>query len=678
MKKFNKKISLLLLLSIVITLAVPIVGFANETTVELASADSFAVLAGSTITNTGTSIIYGDIGLDPGTSFTGQETLTVTSGAIYIDNAVALQAKNDLQAAYIDAAGRTSNTIGAELGGSTLTPGVYSSATSFGLTGTLTLDGQNNSDAVFILQTGGTLTTATNSKVVLMNGAKAKNIFWQVASSATLGTNSEFKGIILASESITATTGANIQGQLLALNGAVTLDNNTIIALSAGSVSVKKIVDGNIGDMNLPIFELTLTGPDDFSSTRTFVNNESYTWENLEPGEYNVTESRTSLNSDWSVSGEGTVELISEESHFVAITNLYSNPTEGSLTVEKIVSGDIGDMTLPVFELTVTGPEGFSSTRTFVNNESYTWENLVPGEYNVTESRTSLNSDWSVSGEGIVQVVTDETNAVTITNAYDATDNSTSVDREPSNRTTVNRTSVEPLVESLTVEKIAMGDIDGYVLPEFEITVTGPEDFSSTRTLMNNESYTWENLVPGEYNVTENRTGLSSQWAVSGEGTIELVSEESHFVTITNVYTAPTQPINGRLTVQKIVTGEIDGMTLPKFELTITGPEGFSSTRTFVNNESYTWRNLVPGEYSVTENRTNLSSEWTVGGEGTIQLASNEIENTTVTNHYEKIGVLPQTGQKTDYNLAILFGSLAVMMAGVGVLLGKKKNELNE
>jgi len=230
MKKFNKKISLLLLLSIVITLAVPIVGFANETTVELASADSFAVLAGSTITNTGTSIIYGDIGLDPGTSFTGQETLTVTSGAIYIDNAVALQAKNDLQAAYIDAAGRTSNTIGAELGGSTLTPGVYSSATSFGLTGTLTLDGQNNSDAVFILQTGGTLTTATNSKVVLMNGAKAKNIFWQVASSATLGTNSEFKGIILASESITATTGANIQGQLLALNGAVTLDNNTIIA----------------------------------------------------------------------------------------------------------------------------------------------------------------------------------------------------------------------------------------------------------------------------------------------------------------------------------------------------------------------------------------------------------------------------------------------------------------
>lgn len=177
MKKFNKKISLALLGLLVITLLVPIAGYANETSLNLGTADKFAVLAGSTITNTGTSIIYGDIGLDPGTSFTGQETLTMMNGAIYIDDAVALQAKNALQAAYVDAAGRTSNTINAELGGTTLTPGVYSSATSFGITGTLTLDGQNNSDAMFILQTGGTLTTATNSKIELINGAKAKIFF---------------------------------------------------------------------------------------------------------------------------------------------------------------------------------------------------------------------------------------------------------------------------------------------------------------------------------------------------------------------------------------------------------------------------------------------------------------------------------------------------------------------
>jgi LPXTG-motif cell wall-anchored protein len=134
-----------------------------------------------------------------------------------------------LVTAYDDAAGRTpATTVSADLGGQTLVPGVYNSAAALALTGTLTLDGQNDPDAVFIFQAGSTLTTASSSNVALINGAQACHVFWQVGSSATLGTNSNFTGHVLALTSITATTGATINGQLLARNGAVTLDTNTI------------------------------------------------------------------------------------------------------------------------------------------------------------------------------------------------------------------------------------------------------------------------------------------------------------------------------------------------------------------------------------------------------------------------------------------------------------------
>ena len=201
--------------------------------VELGTTSTFAVLAGSAITNTGPTTISGDaggdVGLFPGTAFTGQESMTI-SGTVHVDDAVAEGAKDDLQIAYDDAAGRTPvTTIPTELGGSTLTPGVYDSADgTFQITGTLTLDGQGDPDAVFIFKTASTLTTATGSSVMLINSAQYCRIFWQVTSSATLGTNSQFVGHIFALTSITANNGATVQGQLLARNGAVTLDSNTI------------------------------------------------------------------------------------------------------------------------------------------------------------------------------------------------------------------------------------------------------------------------------------------------------------------------------------------------------------------------------------------------------------------------------------------------------------------
>ena len=203
---------------------------ASQPQVNLGTAASFAVLAGSTVTNTGPSSISGDLGLYPGTAITGFPPGRLTSGTTYVaPSGVAEQAEADLTTAYDDAAGRTPPTlVSADLGGQTLAPGVYKATSSMGLTGTIILDGQNDLSSVFIFEAGSTLTTASNSTVQLINGAQACNVFWQVGSSATLGTTTSFVGSVLALTSATLDTGAVVDGRVLARNGAVTLDDNTI------------------------------------------------------------------------------------------------------------------------------------------------------------------------------------------------------------------------------------------------------------------------------------------------------------------------------------------------------------------------------------------------------------------------------------------------------------------
>jgi hypothetical protein len=202
---------------------------AQAASVALGTADSFAVLGGSTVTNTGPSVISGDLGLSPGTAVTGFPPGTVNAGTIHATDAVAGQAQSDLVTAYNDAAGRPSTaTISADLAGRTLTPGVYTSASSLGLSGDLTLDAQGDPNAVFVFQAGSTLTTGSASRVLLIGGAQPCNVFWQVGSSATIGTSSAFVGNILALTSISLTTSATLNGRALARNGAVTLDTNTI------------------------------------------------------------------------------------------------------------------------------------------------------------------------------------------------------------------------------------------------------------------------------------------------------------------------------------------------------------------------------------------------------------------------------------------------------------------
>jgi hypothetical protein len=207
----------------------PFIANAGPAPVDLGTAASFAVLAGSTVTNTGPSVVNGDLGVSPGSAVTGFPPGTV-NGTIHAGDAVAAQAQSDLTIAYNDAAGRPCdvNLTGQDLGGKTLTAGVYCFSTSAQLTGTVTLNAQGDPSAVFIFQIGSTLTTASASSVSLINGTDPCNVFWKVGSSATLGTDTTFIGNILALTSITLNTTATVSGRTLARNGAVTLDSNTI------------------------------------------------------------------------------------------------------------------------------------------------------------------------------------------------------------------------------------------------------------------------------------------------------------------------------------------------------------------------------------------------------------------------------------------------------------------
>lgn len=196
----------------------------------LGTAEDFAVLAGSTVTNTGASVITGDLGVSPGSAVTGFPPGVVV-GTIHAADAVALQAQNDLTTQYnaLTAAACSADLTGQDLGGMTLTSGVYCFDSSAQLTGTLTLNAQGNANATFIFKTGSTLTTASASSVLLINGGSPCGVAWRIGSSATLGTTTSFIGNLIALTSITLTTDANILGgRALARNGAVTLDSNDI------------------------------------------------------------------------------------------------------------------------------------------------------------------------------------------------------------------------------------------------------------------------------------------------------------------------------------------------------------------------------------------------------------------------------------------------------------------
>jgi len=223
----NTRRAALGLLGLLSTLIFASSALGASATVGLGTAGSFSVLAGSTVTNTGPTTMFGDLGLSPGSSVTGAPHVL---GQSHVDDAVAIGAKNALTTAYNDAASRpTSGSAGTDLAGQTFLPGVRTASSALLLSaGTVTLDAQGDPNAVFIFQVGSKLVTGSNTSVSLINGAQACNVFWQIGSSATLGTGTQFVGTVMAAATITARTAATIHGRLLAQTGAVNLDTNTI------------------------------------------------------------------------------------------------------------------------------------------------------------------------------------------------------------------------------------------------------------------------------------------------------------------------------------------------------------------------------------------------------------------------------------------------------------------
>lgn len=210
------------------------VAITNQEPVDLQSADGFAVLAGTTVTNTGPTVINGNVGLSPGSAIVGFPPGFV-NGTTFGPGPTADQAKLDLTAAYLDLAGRSVDPISCpgNLGGLTLAPGLYKNASAVVLSGTgslgiLTLDAQGDSNAVWVFQIGSSFTTDPGTSVVLSGGALVKNVYWQISSSAILDTTCKFKGNILAEASISLKTGATLDGRALTQSGAVTLESNTV------------------------------------------------------------------------------------------------------------------------------------------------------------------------------------------------------------------------------------------------------------------------------------------------------------------------------------------------------------------------------------------------------------------------------------------------------------------
>ena len=321
MTKFNKISAFVAISTVSLFLVIisPSSTFAANPVIHQGSTSGFAVLAYSTITNTGTTTMSGtagaDIGLSPGTSYTGSGTVT-TSGTQHITDSAASTAQTDFVTAYNDLLAPVATTLtNPDLAAQVILPGTYKTAAgTFANSGNLTLDANNDPSAIFIFQAASTLTTSTSSTMTLLHGAQACNVYWQVGSSATLGVTSTFIGHIYAHVSVTANTGASIKGQLLANTGAVTLDGNTIVNASCTTAT--------------PTPTATATATPTPTATATPCNS---TISNLQfaTGGSGATTGKLT----WSTSGPGVFEYVGDSTLYPTPYNYgtYTSSWDGSL-----------------------------------------------------------------------------------------------------------------------------------------------------------------------------------------------------------------------------------------------------------------------------------------------------------------------------------------------------------
>ncbi len=486
----------------ILSMLAPAMAAGSPAPIDLGRACSFAALDGSGFTNTGNTILNGDLGSYPTVSETGTGTVAI-NGIDHDGDTHTQDAQTDLAAAYTDGSGRAiTATLDAELGGTTLTAGVYNSTATFGITGTLTLDGGGDGGSVFIFIAGSTITTADFSAVNLINGAQAGNVFWIVGSSASLGKSSVFEGTIIAVDTITLVTGASVSGRLLAMNGQVILDTNTVGLLNPCGMPTT-----TVSATNTPTPTTTMT-IDISTATSTETPAETLT------SSPTLTQTITASSQTGTATNTATLTSTPGESQTITQTMTETQTSGGTVTNTA----------------TSTATPGESQTITQTMTET-------PAE---TGTMTSTATSTATPGESqtITQTMTEtpaETGTMTMTSTATLTNT-------PGESQTTTQTMTETPTETGTTGTMTITATLINTPGESQtITQTMTETLTEAGTITNTTTPT---NTPGDsQTITQTMTGTGIQTATT-TNTETATFSATQITTVTQTYTPSATPVN--------------------------------------------------------------------------------------------------------------------------------------